>query len=342
MRANQLRLAFFSTMFGLAMFACGDATEDDATESSEAELRRGPSAAPASCTGVKVPGDYATLQAAIDSGSARICLGAGTFDEPVHVVEPQKVVIQGVGARSIVRSVHVDRGGLELAHVTVSEGVSVIGMTPTNAANPYPSPVQKVRIHDAWIRNTKWVTQGVYGPYREGVYSGGAALNLIVAKTDGFDVEVFACDIAATPEVDPATGNESGGLAVLVRAEGRDVGYPERIPARASFRGNVIHDATTGIDADIARLEGATLEVRDNQISRIRKTLGTGTGGSALAIKLDGNGSGTRIAYERNQITRSAVGAAFWKYSGDAAVVTHAKNVLSNNETNYAGLARPD
>jgi hypothetical protein len=338
MKANDLRIAFFSTIFGIAMFGCAEPTEDESTGSSEAEIRRGPSAPRTACVGVKVPGDYATVQSAIDSGAAKICLKAGTFDEAVHVVAPQKVAIQGVGARSILRSMHVDRGGLELAHVTVSEGVSVVGRTPRSY--PYPPPVQKVHVHDAWLRSTTNVVQGVYGEFNTGVYSSWTALNVILDERDGLDVEIADCDISATPEVDRASGNEAGGNAVLVNAEPETFNAPSHVAVRLSFHGNAIHDSAMGLEVNLANLAAATLEIRDNRISRIRKIRG-GDSGTALDISLSNNGSGTRVSYDRNELTRSVLGASVFKYT-DAAVLTHQGNVFANNVTNYAGVAQPD
>jgi hypothetical protein len=348
MKTNHFRLAVFSAMFAVSAFACSEPADDDADtgsepESSEAELRAGPSAAPGTCTGVKVPGDYATLQAAIDSGSPRICLKAGTFDEPVHVVAPQKVVIQGVGARSIVRSVHVDRGGLELSHVTVSQGVTVLGWTVTSPTHPYLTPVQKVHIHDAWLRVTEMVSQGTYGPYASGVSNGGVAVNIDLIGRDGLDVEISDCDIKAGP-IATQSGTPSGGIAVHANLEVDVEGLstPAEIPVRVSLHGNAIHDSAVGIEARVAKLTAATLEIRENRLTRIRELRSGDSSGTALDIGIWDNGAGTRVSYERNEITRSHLGAAVYKFPMDQSVVTHQGNVVRNNTTNYAGIAQPD
>ena len=64
-----------------------------------------------SCTGYRVPGDFATVQAAataVGPGGGTICVGAGTFEEDVFVNGQSPVVVQGISPdKTTVRSFYL-------------------------------------------------------------------------------------------------------------------------------------------------------------------------------------------------------------------------------------------
>jgi hypothetical protein len=87
------------------------------------------------CTGVAVPGDYATLQMAVDALAAQggtICLGAGTFDENVGFMPQNSLTIIGLSPeRSVVKYLQIystnaaPQALLTLRGIGFSEGIDV-------------------------------------------------------------------------------------------------------------------------------------------------------------------------------------------------------------------------
>jgi hypothetical protein len=152
------------------------------------------------CSGVNVPGDYATVQAAftaIATPGGTICLGAGTFDESASLTPYKDVTIIGVSPElTILRNLQIDL----VQHIPTKPRVTVRGLGITQGAHVGPLDVS---FESSTIANPTTEALTV-------VASGGGPDSLLT-----FTVTVEGCDLSAMTQALYVT--DWGGSAATIR-----------------------------------------------------------------------------------------------------------------------------
>jgi hypothetical protein len=300
---------------------------------------------------VKVPGDYSTIQSAVDSGVATICVAAGTFDEDVHVDPQRSVAIIGAGVdATTIGSMWVNFGGLDLSYVKVASGLIVEHSVAPGDNTPYVA--KPVRIHDVRLRGGKHRSTGV--SWGNEVSSSGAALSIV--RTDalgrfGLDVEVAYADLQASPTPPNAAQNYTGtpGIAAFVVLGARCANLRDGTrfpcaPVNVSIHDSLVHDSATGIVASHSDdLASSSLRFTHNRIENMNGHAYSpwGYAGAGLHLMLSANSAASHVSYDANTVSGNVVGVTVAS-SGDASTFTHAGNLVTGNTTNYRGSARPD
>jgi hypothetical protein len=303
---------------------------------------------------VKVPGDYATVQSAVDSGVATICVAGGTFDEDVHVDSERSVAIIGAGVEATtIGSMWVNFGGLELSYVKVARGVIVEHSIAPGESPNTQHVVKPVRIHDARLRGGKNRTTGV--SWGNEVSSSGAALSIVRGDglgRYGLDVEVAYSDLQASPTAPDAAQNYSGtpGVAAFIVvgarcSDPRGGPYNPCAPVNVSIHDSLVHDSATGIVAnDSDDLASSSLRFTGNRIENMNGHAYSpwAYAGAGLHIVLSSNSAATHVSYDGNTVSGNVVGVTVDRAGGDTSTFTHTANHVTGNTTNYRGSARPD
>jgi hypothetical protein len=222
------------------------------------------------CSGVHVPGDYSTVQSAIDAVSVRggtICVGGGTFAEANHISTNKTVVIQGVSASE-----------------------SIIGTTSFIILDSSDVTLRGVTIPDLEVSSQ--TSPGVYNVSVVACTVGDVSGNHFLA----LELAVSGGDLTVTLDGVDLSSHETGGGNVgaveIVK------GYSD---AQASLdlvvRNCYLHDSQAGVDYEA---NGTTMPTAVTLVNDTFMRNGT-------AIRVAASGP-VILGYDNNLIAYNAVG----------------------------------
>lgn len=173
------------------------------------------------CSGSRVPGDYATIQAAVTALAnvgGTICIEPGTYAESVTIAASKPLTLKGGDHTSVIVNGAVSinsngsGGGVTLTGFTIQKGLSI---------NDLPNS-QPVQLQSLTIRNTT---------------GNSTAHALKVSRTyNSTTVQIDGCDIAGSATT----------YGVSVVDSSASSSYPE---LAVKVRNSYIHDSARGIDA---------------------------------------------------------------------------------------------
>ncbi|MEO8798136.1 MAG: right-handed parallel beta-helix repeat-containing protein [Polyangiaceae bacterium] len=257
------------------------------------------------CTGTQVPGDYATIQAAltalVGTTDAKICLKAQSYPETVSFSSssttntPKSVEIVGVSSSSTTINA-LNISGNPFSHVVV-RGVAFTS-TVSFTANP-----EKIELY--------------------GVRLGNASTTSYALQVDSnADLLLDGCEVTASPSY--------YGI-YLSRSTSAYGAVTTSLAPKVTIRNSWIHDAQYGVYTSTSSYSGSqpTLNVSlvNNTFSGNNYGIST-TGGSYIPMNL---------TYVNNVIVNSKTYGV--SLSAAQTTVTAKNNALWNNVNNYAGSA---
>ncbi|HTR55112.1 MAG TPA: hypothetical protein VMJ10_30710 [Kofleriaceae bacterium] len=264
------------------------------------------------CAGVTVPGDYATVQSAVDAIGGlggTICIAAGTFPEDVIVQSTKPLVIQGVSAT---------RTALDAIHLEQTADVSIRGISTTKPSDIVLASSQFVIENSAITCDTTQSPEG-YGlliqspaPATTSSVAIRATKLATVQIAAALDVRVVTGFTSITLDGVELTGTSATGVNVDSKSDAAtgDVAM--------SITNSSFHDCSAGITADTRNGEHVELTVENNTITCVE-----------LALYYDN----LQALYFNNLFVGSSVAVSA---VGPASC---GNNLLYDNATNYGGTA---
>ena len=286
------------------------------------------------CAGQKVPGDYATLgaaMAALASTGGTICLGVSTYVETPSSNAYQvgaPITIQGVSAaKSIVR---VER----LLYVDASADFTIRGVAlskidePDGGVDNYRGPLSYFSSNGSTLTVEDSAIAGNSNEFGAAILFSGGGLTVRASTLTGAAqgaVWVFASN--GTVLLDGDDISSPKGPAVYVEDSGTNGTWTPTITVQNSY----LHDSAAGISYDDATIYGGLLNatlVVDND-TFVHDTTAIDVSGSEK--------SKVTLTYFNDVFAQD--GTAVSIVTTTAATVSSGFNLFFGNTTNFAGSA---
>ena len=286
------------------------------------------------CAGQKVPGDYATLSAAIAalaSTGGTICLGASTYVETPSTNAYQlgaPITIQGVSAAKTI--VQVER----LLYVDASADLTIRGVAlskidePDGGVDNYRGPLSYFSPNGSTLTVEDSAVAGNSNEFGAAILFSGGALTVRASTLTGTTrgaVWVFASN--GTVLLDGDDISSPNGPAVYVEDSGTSGTWTPKVTVQNSY----VHDSASGISYDDATSYGgllnATIVLESDTFVH-----------DTTAIDLSGSEkSKVTLTYFNDIFAQN--GTAVSIVTATPATVTSGFNLLFGNTTNFAGSA---
>ncbi len=272
----------------------GDAIDDDCdgdTEPTDYE----------SCSGYAVPGDYATITAALaalENTTATICVGAGAFSDSFTFDGTGSVTVQGAGrgVTTLTGSPRIEpRGGS-----FTLQGMSIVGTVGVfDSASGTTEYEQRVYLYDLEIDST---THGVW-----------------ILRSDWSHIWVWMDGL----DIDAGSGSSYGGVAM------EDMNAQTSAGWQVVLYNVYVHDTATCVRADMDENETSAIYLEDSTLYNC------GTG-----VLLDSLASAADVSfYVNNTVLYGMTTVGINDNSDSYGEIIGRYNALYGNATNYAGSA---
>jgi hypothetical protein len=264
----------------------------------------------ASCTGAKVPGDYASLNEALTALAnvgGTICLGAQAFNEMVDVTVTASIAVQGVAAAQTTVTALSLR--IPASAPPSNLTLAVRGLAAGNLYFELAGTSQSVLVANAGV-----------GYLATGKQSGGSG-----------EIRVIASKLASASLSD-SDGN--GGLAFVL--DGDEITQPGNAstyvylhtPASSlKFQNNWVHDASMGLQIAEVMTNSAKVEILNNTFANAGDALNVSGTASQMTVP---------FAMFNNVFSSNAIAVGL---NWTVAAGTTGNNAFFGNTTNYAEYA---
>ncbi len=258
------------------------------------------------CTGTQVPGDYATIQAALNAlvgtSDAKICLKAQSYPETVSVSSsittntPKSLEIVGVSSSSTtINSLNIS--GNPFSHIVVR------GVAFTSAVSFTANP-EKIELY--------------------GVKLGTASTTSYALQADSnADLLLDGCEVTASP---------SYYAIYLIRSTSSYGSLTTSLAPKVTIQNSWIHDAQYGVYVYTGSSYSGSQPTLN--VSLVNDTL---SGNNFGIYTAGGSYVPTNLTYVNDVIVNSKTYGV--SLSASQTTVTAKNNALWNNTNNYAGSA---
>lgn len=286
------------------------------------------------CVGQKVPGDYATLAAALAalaSTGGTICLGASTYVETpssnaYQVTAP--ITIQGVSSAKSIVQVERILSFDATADVTI-RGVALSKIDePDGGTDNYRGPLSTFSSNGATMTVEDSTVAGNSSEFGAAIIVSGGGLTVRASKLTGTTqgaVWVFAS--SATVLLDADDVSATNGAAVYVDDFGGSGTWAPKVTVQNSW----LHDSASGVAYDDTTSYGAVLDatlIVDNDTFTH----------DATAIDLSGSEkSVASLSYFNDVFDANATAVSI--VTKTTPTVTSGSNLFFGNANNFAGSA---
>lgn len=251
------------------------------------------------CTGARVPGDYATIQAAITAlqpVGGTICIQPGTYSESLTIQPNKSLSLIGPDKGHVTLA-----GSIAVGQAGATSGLTVRGVAVQKGLTINDSNASSIIVEACHLRNNT---------------SGTSAHAVLLQRTYNYPNVIL-------------DGNDIAGQANTYGVAVVDSSASSSYPAvQLGLRNNYIHDSKRGIDLTLggSNWSKSTFSFVNNTIVD-----------SEIGMMVQASNKTLSLTYRNNVFTQNDTGISLNVDSN--ATVAHSHNAFFGNVVNFAGAA---